>query len=158
MGNQGSKKISSDYCVFVQQNSDDDFIILLLYGDDMLIVGKNTSKIDELKKELYVDVIGYLDNEKPTTGYLFTLLGGAISWQSKLQKCVALSTAEAEYIAATEAAKEMIWLKLAITLADSMIECRIPAELKMKGKSLVDSIQASSCKKRRIMINVHGNA
>ena len=54
---------------------------------------------------------GDLDNRKSTTGYLFTFSGGAISWQSKLQKCVALSTTEAEYIAATEAGKEMIWLK-----------------------------------------------
>ena len=42
---------------------------------------------------------------------MFTFSGGAISWQSKLQKCVALSTTEAEYIAATEASKEMIWFK-----------------------------------------------
>ncbi|CAL9000335.1 unnamed protein product, partial [Prunus brigantina] len=37
--------------------------------------------------------------------------GGAVSWQSKLQKCVALSTTEAEFIAATEACKEMLWMK-----------------------------------------------
>ena len=49
---QGYKKTSSDHCVFVQKISDNDFIILLLYVVDMLIVGKNTSKIDELKKEL----------------------------------------------------------------------------------------------------------
>ena len=52
MGEQGYKKTSSDHCVFVQNFSDNDFIILLLYVDAMLIVGKNTSKIDELKKEL----------------------------------------------------------------------------------------------------------
>ena len=46
------KKTSSDHCVFVQKFTDNDFIILLLYVDDMLIVGKNTSKIDELKKKL----------------------------------------------------------------------------------------------------------
>ena len=39
------------------------------------------------------------------------LQGGAVSWQSKLQKCVALSTTEAEYIAVTEAGKEMLWMK-----------------------------------------------
>ena len=52
MGEQGYKKTSSHHCVFVQKISNNDFIILLLYVDDMLIVGKNTSKIDELKKEL----------------------------------------------------------------------------------------------------------
>ena len=52
MGEQGYKKTCSDHCEFVQKNYDKDFIILLLYVDDMLIVGKNTSKIDELKKEL----------------------------------------------------------------------------------------------------------
>ena len=38
--------------MFVKKFSDNDFIILLLYVDDMLIVGKDTSKIDNLKKEL----------------------------------------------------------------------------------------------------------
>ena len=50
--NQGYKKTSSDHCVFFQKFSDDDFIILLLYVDDMLIVGKNKSRIGILKKEL----------------------------------------------------------------------------------------------------------
>ncbi|KAF3642324.1 Retrovirus-related Pol polyprotein from transposon TNT 1-94 [Capsicum annuum] len=48
----GYKKTSSDRCVFVKSFSDDDFIILLLYVDDMLIVGKNASRIDVLKKQL----------------------------------------------------------------------------------------------------------
>ena len=51
------------------------------------------------------DMAGDLDNRKSTSKYLFTFAGGAISWQSKLQKCVALSTTEAEYIAATETVK-----------------------------------------------------
>ncbi|KAM1054407.1 hypothetical protein PS2_001749 [Malus domestica] len=57
------------------------------------------------------DMGGDLDGRKSTSGYLFTFAGGAVSWQSKLQKCVALSTTEAEYIAATEACKELLWLK-----------------------------------------------
>ncbi|GKB83650.1 putative RNA-directed DNA polymerase [Tanacetum coccineum] len=57
------------------------------------------------------DMAGNKDNMKSTSGYLITFAGGAVSWQSRLQKCVALSTTEAEYMAATEACKELLWLK-----------------------------------------------
>ena len=40
-----------------------------------------------------------------------TFPGGAVFWQSRLQKCVALSTTEAEYIAVVETCKEMLWMK-----------------------------------------------
>jgi hypothetical protein len=36
--------------------------------------------------------------------------GGAVSWSSKKQELVTLSTAEAEYVAATHAAKEAMWM------------------------------------------------
>eukprot|EP00253_Pinus_taeda_P034842 PITA_34842 len=54
---------------------------------------------------------GDLDKRRSTTGYVFTLAGRAISWMSKLQETVALSTIEAEYIATSDASKEAIWLK-----------------------------------------------
>ena len=57
------------------------------------------------------DMAGDIDARRSTSGYLMKFGGAAISWQSKLQKCVALSTTEAEYIAATEACKETLWLK-----------------------------------------------
>ena len=44
------------------------------------------------------------------TGYVYILDGGAVSWVSKKQELVTLSTTEAEYVAATHAAKEGIWL------------------------------------------------
>ena len=43
---------------------------------------------------------------------MFTLTGGAVSWVSKLQSVVATSTTEAEYVAATQASKEAVWLKM----------------------------------------------
>eukprot|EP00253_Pinus_taeda_P034032 PITA_34032 len=54
---------------------------------------------------------GDLDKRRSTSGYVFTLAGGAISCMSKLQNIVALSTTEAEYIAASHACKEAVWLK-----------------------------------------------
>ncbi|RVW31691.1 Retrovirus-related Pol polyprotein from transposon TNT 1-94 [Vitis vinifera] len=65
-----------------------------------------------LKLQGYVDAdfAGDIDSRKSTTGFVFTLGGTAISWTSNLQKIVTLSTTEAEYVAATEAGKEMIWL------------------------------------------------
>jgi hypothetical protein len=86
------------------------------------------------------DMAGDIDSRKSTTGYVFTLGGAAISWVSRLQKNVALSTTETvsrlqknialsttetvsrlqknvalsttetEYVAAVEACKEMTWL------------------------------------------------
>ena len=63
--------------------------------------------------EGYVDAdwASDLDGRKSTSRYLFTFAKGAVLWQSKLQKCVALSTTKTEYIAANEASKEMLWLK-----------------------------------------------
>ena len=52
-----------------------------------------------------------MDKRRSTSGYVFTLVGGAISWMSTLQNIVALSTREAEYIAASHACKEEVWLK-----------------------------------------------
>eukprot|EP00253_Pinus_taeda_P027486 PITA_27486 len=51
---------------------------------------------------------GDLDKRRSTTGYVFTLGGGEISWMSKLEETIALSTTEAEYIAASDASKEAI--------------------------------------------------
>ena len=51
------------------------------------------------------DYASNLDNRKSTSGYLFTYVGGMISWRSKLQESTALSTIEAEYIVVFEAAK-----------------------------------------------------
>ena len=52
MGEQGYRKTTSNHCVFMQKFSNDDFVILLLYVDDILIVGRNVSRIDKLKKQL----------------------------------------------------------------------------------------------------------
>ncbi|KAG7532793.1 Reverse transcriptase RNA-dependent DNA polymerase [Arabidopsis thaliana x Arabidopsis arenosa] len=52
-----------------------------------------------------------LDKRRSITGLVFTLGGNTISWKSGLQRVVALSSTESEYMSLTEAVKEAIWLK-----------------------------------------------
>lgn len=71
----------------------------------------------EVKVHGYVDAdfAREVDRRRSTTGYVFTVGSTAVSWMSRLQKIVALSTTEAEYVAVTEASKEMIWLQGLLT-------------------------------------------
>lgn len=54
---------------------------------------------------------GDLDDRKSTSGYFFQISGGPVSWRSKKQSCVALSTAEAEYMALASAGQEAVWMR-----------------------------------------------
>lgn len=66
------------------------------------------------------NLLGYVDADWATdvndrrsiTGYTFILAGAAISWSSKKQSSVALSSMEAEYLTATAAMKEAVWLHI----------------------------------------------
>ncbi|KAH9670648.1 hypothetical protein KPL70_017055 [Citrus sinensis] len=122
-------RFSSDHCVYYKRFEDNDFIILLLSVDDMLRaldsceedseVHRGTSDValcyggSKFTVRGYVDsdFAGDLDKRKSTTGYVFILAGIAVSWISKLQTVVVLSTTEAEYMAATQACKEAIWIQ-----------------------------------------------
>lgn len=57
------------------------------------------------------DFGGSIDDSKSTSGYVFNIGSGAISWSSKKQPIVALSTTEAEYIAAAHAGCHLVWLE-----------------------------------------------
>lgn len=52
-----------------------------------------------------------IDTRRSTTGYVFLINDSAITWRSHRQKTVALSTTEAECMAACEGAKEALWLQ-----------------------------------------------
>jgi hypothetical protein len=56
------------------------------------------------------DLAGDIDTRKSTTGALFFLSKSLVSWQSLKQQVIALSSCEAEYIAATTAATQAIWM------------------------------------------------
>ncbi|XP_061993366.1 receptor-like kinase TMK3 [Rosa rugosa] len=65
----------------------------------------------ELQGYVDADLAGDYDTCRSTTGYVYTVGGAAVSWVSNLQGQVALSTTESEYVAVSEAGKEMVWLK-----------------------------------------------
>ena len=66
-----------------------------------------------------LDVIGYsdsdfagcVDSRKSTSGYIFMMAGGAISWRSAKQTLTATSTVEAEFVFCFEATSHGVWLK-----------------------------------------------
>ncbi|GJR08459.1 retrotransposon protein, putative, ty1-copia subclass [Tanacetum coccineum] len=51
------------------------------------------------------------DDTKSQTGYVFVVNGGALDWKSKKQTTIAMSAAQAEYMAASEAAMEAVWIR-----------------------------------------------
>lgn len=62
--------------------------------------------------EGFSDADGSMHEErKAISGYAFLIDGGAVSWSSKKQEIISLSTTEAEYVAMTHAAKEALWLR-----------------------------------------------
>lgn len=71
------------------------------------------------RKDEATPLVGYVDSDwandpddrRSTSGYLFEVYGNLISWTTKKQGLVTLSTAEAEYVAASQAVCEAIWFK-----------------------------------------------
>ena len=61
------------------------------------------------------DYAGDVDTRRSTTGFVFTLSGGPVTWSSHRQKLITLSTTESEFVAAAAAAKEAIWLLTLLT-------------------------------------------
>jgi len=57
------------------------------------------------------DWAGHVGTRKSTTGFVFTLHGGPISWRSRPQGLVTSSTMEAGYVAASEGVKDSLWMR-----------------------------------------------
>eukprot|EP00253_Pinus_taeda_P034759 PITA_34759 len=74
--------------------------ILSRWVDDFSLIGNSDSDFD-----------GDKETGVSTSGYAMSLGSGAVSWRSRKQSVPADSTKEAEYVAAAEATKEIVWLR-----------------------------------------------
>ena len=80
-------------------------------GTKDLMLKYRKSDTLEIKGYSDADYAGDRDDRKSTSGYVFTLAGGAISWRSSKQELVATSTMYAEFIACYEVTGHVMWLK-----------------------------------------------
>eukprot|EP00171_Calliarthron_tuberculosum_P023718 IDg23718t1 len=116
------------------------------------------------KKDATFAPLGYSDsdwggckiNRKSTSGYAFIMGGGAISWKSKKQGCVAQSSSEAEYMALAAAVKEAIWLSRIITFTNS-IASPIPVNIFADNQGAIKMARndASGTRTKHIDIQYH---
>jgi transposase InsO family protein len=85
--------------------------------------GTRSFKLTYGGRDTDTELIGYTDadwasnqnDRKSISGYVYMIGGGAITWNSKKQPIVALSSAEAEYIAESHSGREALWLRRLIS-------------------------------------------
>jgi hypothetical protein len=73
------------------------------------------------------------DDRHSTSGYVFLLANGAISWSSRKQKTIAQSTSEAEYMAMTDAANQAVWYRGFLRELGYSVDTPIPIHGDNKG-------------------------
>lgn len=82
---------------------------LIYNGRSSILEGNQSWSFPECQSDS--DWAGDPNTRRSTTGYLFKLNGAAVSWKSRLQPTVSLSSTEAEYKATAEAGQEVVWLR-----------------------------------------------
>lgn len=85
------------------------------------------------------DFAGDFETRKSTSGYVYKYSNAPITWTSRRQQSVSVSTTEAEYIAASEACKEAIWLTQLLSDLDE--RCNRPVELYLDNQSAIRLIK-----------------
>jgi hypothetical protein len=105
---------------------------------------------------------GYSDSDyaadklrrKSVSGCVFTLCGGAVVWFSKQQTSVALSTGEAEYTAAAQAAKEALWLRNLLCDLGEPVLC-VPVHMDNQAAIAMVENPVVSVKSKHVDIHLH---
>jgi hypothetical protein len=97
------------------------------------------------------DYAGDLQTRRSTSGFAFLYHGGPISWTSRRQQCVALSTTEAEFVAAAEATKEAVWLQ---QLLSEIYTTKLPTPLSCDNQSAIALVKNPALHQRTKHIDV----
>lgn len=98
------------------------------------------------------DYANDIETRRSTSGYVFSIAHGLVTWSSQRQKLVSMSTAESEYIAAASAAKEAVWLRN--LLDDIGYRCGKPTILYVDNQSTIRLIKNSEFHKRTKHIDI----
>lgn len=99
------------------------------------------------------DYAGDQVTRRSTTGYIFLLGSGAISWGSERQKSVALSTTESEYVAASQTIKELVWIRRLLFDLQADVMNNVPM-LFMDNQSAIKLVKNPEYHKRSKHIDV----
>ncbi|XP_074324335.1 secreted RxLR effector protein 161-like [Apium graveolens] len=99
------------------------------------------------------DLAGQIEDPKSTGGMVFYLNASLITWVSQKQRCVALSSYEAEFMAATAVACQAIWLRKLLTLITG--ESMGPVVLYIDNKSAIDLAKSPVFHGRSKHIDIH---
>lgn len=86
-------------------------VLRYLNGTRSLGLTYGTTTDTQLYGYVDSDWAGDTSNRKSTSGYVFMMCGAPVSWSSRQQEVVALSSAEAEYVSLCSGTKEAIWLR-----------------------------------------------
>lgn len=97
-------------------------ILRYLKGSSELGIVQGSS-FNQLTGFVDADWGGNVGDGRSYTGFAFTWLVGIISWESKKQSTVALSSTESEYMALTEAAKETVYLRRFLSELGADVPC-----------------------------------
>ena len=107
------------------------------YIKNTMDYGLTYSRSSDLSPTAFVDADygGCRDTRRSTSGYVFLMAGGPVTWSSKRQTTVALSTVEAEYVAMSRCAQQMVWMHS--WLDEAEIEHSLPGIIKGDNRGAI---------------------
>lgn len=113
---------------------------------DLSLHYKRNSSDSKVKCFVDADWAGDVGDRKSTSGYILTIFGCTISWQSKKQPTVSLSSTEAEYIALSFAITEACWIKK--LLLDFKLDFEKQIEIFEDNQSVIKLTKSNENNKR----------